>query len=217
MCWKPRAAGAGTAGLGGCGEGWLGFQIHWFTEKPAKEGQGAACLVIVIVLITPAGSEQDPTLRQVPHHPLPGICTTIPSCPHHPSRASRQAWAMLCSKGGSQPASPSLSDIQGHIWGHPERAALDTTAFGRGAEGSPLVPWRLLGGRGGDPSDAQGCHQGSWLLSIIQDSAAELCRSRQAGVCGIWPRGARSARAQVTQWKAASRSVPCPYLQLFQL
>lgn len=154
---------------------------------------------------TEAGASPSPT------------CATIPSCPHHPSRASRQAWAMLCSKGGSQPASPSLSDIQGHIWGHPERAALDTTAFGRGAEGSSLVPWRLLGGQGGDPSDAQGCHQGPWLLSIIQDSAAELCRSRQAGVCGIWPRGARSARAQVTQWKAASRSVPCPYLQLFQL
>lgn len=36
-------------------------------------------------------------------------------------------------------------------------------------------------------------------------------------MCGIWPLGIRSARVEVTQWKAASRSVPCPYLQLFQL
>lgn len=74
----------GALGLGGCGEEWLGFQTHWFTEEPAREGQGAACLVIVIVLITLAGSEQDPTLRQVPHHSLPGICATIPA--EHPAR-----------------------------------------------------------------------------------------------------------------------------------
>lgn len=85
LCWKPWAAGAAIAGAEGCGEGWLSFQIHWFMEKPAREGQGAACLIIVIVLISRPGSEQDPTLRQVPHHPLPGICATIPSCPHHPS------------------------------------------------------------------------------------------------------------------------------------
>lgn len=47
--------------------------------------------------------------------------------------------------------------------------------------------------------------------------AAVLCRTRQGAVCGICPSGARSARVKVTQWKAASRSVPCPYLQLFQL
>lgn len=91
-------------------------------EEPAREGQGAACLIIVIALITQAGSQQDPTLRQVPHHPLPSILATIPSCPHHPSRAGSQAWAMLCSKGGSS----SLSHTQGHIWGHPEPAALAT-------------------------------------------------------------------------------------------
>lgn len=78
--WKPRE----HWGWGVCGEEWLGFQTHWFTEEPAREGQGAACLVIVITLITLAGSEQDPTLRQVPHHPLPGICATIPA--EHPAR-----------------------------------------------------------------------------------------------------------------------------------
>lgn len=46
---------------------------------------------------------------------------------------------------------------------------------------------------------------------------AALCRTRQGAVCGIWPWGARSARVKVTQWKAASRSAPCPYLQPFQL
>lgn len=86
----------GRLGLGACGEGWLGFQIHWFTEEPAREGQGAACLVIVIVLITRAGSEQDPTPRQVPPHPLLSICATIPA--EHPARPGP------CSppKGGSQ-------------------------------------------------------------------------------------------------------------------
>lgn len=170
--------------LGGCGEGWLGFEIHWFMEEPAREGQGAACLIIVIVLITRAGSEQDPTLRQVPHHPLPGILATIPSCPHHSTRAARQAWAVLCSKGGSQPASPSLSHIQGHTWGHPERAARDTTTFERH---SSAPRWE---GRAGIPVIARGVTR---VPDCCPSLRMLLCRSRQGGVCGIWPRGAGSA------------------------
>lgn len=154
MCWKPRAAGAGTAGLGGCGEGWLGFQIHWFTEKPAREGQGAACLVIVIVLITPAGSEQDPTLRQVPHHPLsvppsppaptipaehpgrPGPCSAPKVAPNqrpHPCQTSRVTSGATLSV---QPLTRRLlgEALRGHRW-----------FLGRCWEGGAGIPVMLRG------------------------------------------------------------------------
>lgn len=195
LCWKPRAPGAR-----GCGEGWLSFQIHWFMEEPAREGQGAACLVIVIVLITQAGSEQDPTLRQVPHHPLPSTLATIPSCPHYgqPSlgHVLLQRWL---------PTSiPIPVPHQGHTWGHPERATMTL-------ERHTTTPcWE---GRAGIPVMLRGVPRVPACCPSLR-----LC-SAGAGrvVCvGSGP-GALAQPGQVTQWKAASRSVPCPYLQLFQL
>lgn len=103
---------------------------------------------------------------------------------------------------------------------------LDMVAFGRGTEQSHAGSLQAVGkGRQGSvPSDARGYHQGLCALSVngvapgCLDKAV-LCRTRQGGVCGIWPSGVHSAGVgvEVTQWKAASRSVPCPYLQLFQL
>lgn len=240
FCSKPWVAEAGSAGAaGGCGAGWPCFQIHWFTEEPAREGQGSSlplnCVnypgslragshiehaTLGAVLSMPrAGASPSLTWVAVPwqcHRPL----LSPPSQREHPARpgpcsalkvAPKQ---LLCPHQTARVTSGATLGVQ----------PLDAMTFGRGAEQSHTGSLQSVGkgGQGRIASDAQGYHQGPCILSIsgvapgCQDNAV-LCRTRQGGVCGICPSGVCSAHVEVTQWKAASRSVPCLYLQLFQL
>lgn len=104
----------------------------WRSQE--RRGKGAACLVIA--LINQARSEQDPTLstprsglchphqRQVLCHPPPQQC-------HHPllSHVPVGPSSQVCSQGVSLVISPSPSDSEGHIWGHPGCAALGLDDF----------------------------------------------------------------------------------------